>query len=464
MDTPIRTLPDCLLSVLAVVILATSVDAFADRLDDAMDAATAELTGRKTWSTNIPPITHVRREGYALIVAIGAPERSEAGDRWRRWWENAGCFAPELRAILLANGGVIAHTGYDKSRMPSNETDRVYLGASKCAKLFPDWKSAPAGLPYDQLIKQGYRILPPPKPRLSAAAMSEMQARMASCDKVVARNAIDQVFKDPATLEEPLFLFRAASAELGLGNNEQAAFLYLAARLRTARQILFEKGDRPQLLAVMQMTVGPMIMPIIESDPHLAKRIVGRVVEWDATTQDPFRERPDAKSPPASERLDQLMEGLLRLPQQVAQRTERVAAAKKELEQVSAMVREATARQCSPDKIDAAFADAADRIAKEQVEHFVAQHPLVVARADGLPRFTSVAVGSLGENTRMTVSVQPAQGKSFYAEVDVKFSVTPDRKLGSVTHSLVCLTDLWIGQRNAAWKDVCNDDLRAIKP
>ncbi len=72
-------------------------------------------------------------------------------------------------------------------------------------------------------------------------------------------------------------LFHAASGERAAGRKEEAAFLFLAARLRTSRQILFENGDRP-LLTIMMMTVGPLVMPVLEADPELARRVVKRVI------------------------------------------------------------------------------------------------------------------------------------------------------------------------------------------
>jgi hypothetical protein len=78
-----------------------------------------------------------------------------------------------------------------------------------------------------------------PAPAMDAS----IRERLASCDKAIARAAIDQYTSDASTLKEPLGLIYAASAERALGRKEEAAFWYLAARLRTGRQILFEQHD-----------------------------------------------------------------------------------------------------------------------------------------------------------------------------------------------------------------------------
>lgn len=139
----------------------------------------------------------------------------------------------------------------------------------------------------------------------NAAAQGDasVTARLGSCDAAVVRKAVDEMLGDPKTLQEPLMLFHAASGERLAGRREEAAFLYLAARLRTSRQILFEKGDRPQLLSIMLMTSGPLVMPILKADPELARRVVKRVIDWDRATPDPFREREAAKSGEIAEKL-----------------------------------------------------------------------------------------------------------------------------------------------------------------
>jgi hypothetical protein len=306
---------------------------------------------------------------------------------------------------------------------------------------------------------------------LPAAAASphdaSVAARLGSCDAGVVRKAADEMLGDPKTLHEPLMLFHAASGERMAGRNEQAAFLYLAARLRTSRQILFEKGDRPQLLSIMLMTSGPLVMPILEADPELARRVVKRVIEWDRATPDPFREREAAKSGEIAEKLAAIDAGLARLPDQIGDDPARVAQARLALADAERQIKASHAQRCGPGTLDPADAEAATERIKSAAESLARAHPFVVAEAGGEVKSVSVGTYQMGPSrlpTRLTASVSPASGKAFYAEVDAEATITPERKLGAVKMSLACVTDLSPGYRDARWKNVCTDDPKARKP
>lgn len=292
-------------------------------------------------------------------------------------------------------------------------------------------------------------------------------ARLGSCDAAVVRKAVDEMLGDPKTLQEPLMLFHAASGERMAGRNEEAAFFYLAARLRTSRQILFEKGDRPQLLSIMSMTIGPLVMPILEADPELARRVVKRVIEWDRVTPDPFSEREAAKSAEIAEKLAAIDAGLVRLPDQLRDDPTRIARARQALDESERQIKASYAQRCGPGTLDPADAEAATERIKRAAESLARTHPFVVAQAGGGVKSTSVGTYQIGPGrlpTRLTVSVSSASGKRFYAEVDAESAITPERKLGEVKMSLACVTDLWIGQRDASWRNVCADDPKARKP
>lgn len=292
-------------------------------------------------------------------------------------------------------------------------------------------------------------------------------ARLGSCDAAVVRKAVDELLADPKTLQEPLILFYAASGERMAGHREEAAYLYLAARLRTSRQILFEKGDRPQLLSVMLMTVGPMVMPILEADPELTRRTVKRVIEWDRTTIDPFRERDEAKSGEIAKKLGAIDEGLTHLPDQLRDDPARVARARQALDGYERQMKDSYAQRCGPGTLDPADAEAAAERIKRAAESLVRTNPFVVSQAGGEVKSASVGTYRMGTSrlpTRITVSVSTANGRAFYAEVDVESAITPERKLGAVKMSLVCVTDISHGHRDVRWKDVCADDPQARKP
>jgi hypothetical protein len=307
-------------------------------------------------------------------------------------------------------------------------------------------------------------------PSLSHAAPprdASITARLASCDPAVVHTAADEMLRDPTTLQEPLMLFAAAAGERVAGRKEEAAFLYLAARLRTSRQILFEKGDRPQLLSIMIMTTGSLVMPALEADPELARRAVKRVIDWDHATPDPFRDREEAKSGEIKGKLAEIDAGLARLPDQLRDDTARVAKARDAEAQAERQIKSSHAERCGPGTLDPGDSEAATERIKSQAESLARTHPFVLDRAGGAVKSASVGSwrqGAARLPSRLTVSVTPATGKAFYAEVDADAAITPERKLGAVKMSLACVTDLWIGQRDASWKDVCRDDPKAIKP
>lgn len=280
--------------------------------------------------------------------------------------------------------------------------------------------------------------------------------------------AANELLRDPQTLREPLVMFPAASGERAAGHSEEAAFLFLAARLRTSRQILFEKGDRPQLASVMIGLVGPLVMPVLESDPPLARRVVARLIEWDRATPDPFRDRPEAKGGDAATKLADIDAALTRLGDQFPDDPSRVAKARIANQQVELEITSKLAKTCGPGTLDSTEVQAAIQHITSQAESFAKMHPFVVAKAGGTVR--SVSVGSYKAGgpsrlpSRITVTVSPETGRGFFAEVDAQIAITSNRKLGAVSMSIACVTSLSIGSRDGTWNDVCQGDSNAVKP
>jgi hypothetical protein len=295
---------------------------------------------------------------------------------------------------------------------------------------------------------------------------ASLDARIASCDTATSRSAVGELLRGPETLREPLTLFHAALSERTAGRNEEAAFLFLAARLRTSRQILFEQGDRPQLLATMLMTVGPLIMPVLEADPELARRVVRRTIDWDRSTPDPFRDRQDASSGENARKIAEIDDGLRRLPDQIRANTARIAKAREENEKAERQLKNMYAERCGSGILEPVAAEAATTRIQGQAELFAKAHPLVLRRAGGAVKSASVTLSKMEATrlpSRLTVYVTPAAGTPFYAEVAAIATVTPDRKLGSVKFSLNCIADVQTAQRQPAGKDVCLDP-NANKP
>lgn len=148
-----------------------------------------------------------------------------------------------------------------------------------------------------------------------------------SCDPAVVRAAAEEVLRDPATLKEPLMLYHPALGLALTGQNEQAALMYLTARLRTSRHAVVAAGDRNQLLGVMEMTISPLVMSTLWNDPALARRLVQRVIEWDRATPDPTRNSEAAKSAEIQKKLAQIDAAIARFPDQIRDDPNRAAKA-----------------------------------------------------------------------------------------------------------------------------------------
>lgn len=293
-----------------------------------------------------------------------------------------------------------------------------------------------------------------------------LSARMDSCDSNVMRAAVAELIRYPRGLREPLMLFNAAAAQRAAGFKEEAAFFYLLAQLRTARQLLLKRGDLPQLRMITAGAVGPLIMPILEADPELARKVVRRVIEWDRTAPDPFRDDESAKSGDMPEKLARLDASLARLPEELEKDTARTANARESNLQAERLLEKFNER-CRTTRLDSINLEAATEAIKTQAETFAKTNPFVVAQAGGSVRAVSVSSYQLGETRlpqRVTVVVAPSSGQGFFAEIDVNAEVTGARKLGSIRISLVCITKLSIGQRDGRWRDVCLGDSNAIRP
>lgn len=137
----------------------------ADRLRDPMDRAIAELSTPSTWAKEIPKVAGTRRKGGTLIIAIGIPVEGEKGKNWRAWWQRAACLAPEMRAVIQADGGIMAHIGEDPKNYPDDKAQIVHAGRNECANLFsrPDADISWVNLPFSPsgFPVPAYEVQPP---------------------------------------------------------------------------------------------------------------------------------------------------------------------------------------------------------------------------------------------------------------------------------------------------------------
>lgn len=114
------------------------------------------------------------------------------------------------------------------------------------------------------------------------------QERLGSCDPQVAMAAADEIVKSPESLKEPLEVFGPALVLFQHGRKDDAVFWFYAAQLRTRQQLVFEKGDRGQLLAMMMGMVGQPVNNYAFQDTKRLERTLDRVLQWDGTAPNPF--------------------------------------------------------------------------------------------------------------------------------------------------------------------------------
>lgn len=143
-----------------------------------------------------------------------------------------------------------------------------------------------------------------------------LKERMESCDSKIAVAAAEEFIKNPDMLKEPLGLFNPALVLFLHGNKDDAVFWFYAAQLRVRYQLVFENGDRGQLLSVMMMTMGPAINNYAFQDVSNLNRILDRVLEWDIKSPNPFRGK--ARSESVDKQIEQAYSGLRDLKAKLA--------------------------------------------------------------------------------------------------------------------------------------------------
>lgn len=297
----------------------------------------------------------------------------------------------------------------------------------------------------------------------AAAPAADATPPLASCDPATVRAAIDTALRDSALPAYPVVLFQLAQVARGTGDKEQAAFLYLAARLRSARQLALEPGEIGAAMGAMQTVVAPLVMPALTADPAFTRRVVERLRAWDKATPDPFRERAARAGADAQAKMAQLeadvTTGLGRLLDQVDGDAAMRAKSAKADADVDRQLKEEHARRCAP----GAVSEASLRTRIEAEAHrVVAEHPLVRKYATGGVRSVTTAATEVRRGelpTRMSLTVTPVQGRPFHAEVLIETT----RQGETVNATLLCLTNQWLGQRQAL-RDVCTSDPQAILP
>lgn len=109
-----------------------------DPLGAAMDAAKVELVTRNSWAKDIPPVAEARRKGGTLLIGIGTPTPANS-TQWKSWWEQTICEAPELKRILLLDGGVLVFSGAEPK-----PNEGVQFNKGDCYRRVPGWNTKEA--------------------------------------------------------------------------------------------------------------------------------------------------------------------------------------------------------------------------------------------------------------------------------------------------------------------------------
>jgi len=135
--------------------------------------------------------------------------------------------------------------------------------------------------------------------------------RLMSCDPAIAVPAAREMLNSAKAVQEPLEWFTPAMILFQHEQRDEALFWFYAAQLRTRYQVIFEQGDRPQLLSIMLMTVGGPINNHGFQDPAKLLRTYDQVLAWDRQTPNPWRDR--AQTPEQQAQVAKVYEGFEQL-------------------------------------------------------------------------------------------------------------------------------------------------------
>lgn len=275
--------------------------------------------------------------------------------------------------------------------------------------------------------------------------------RLKSCDPGIAVDAAKEIVNSPASLKEPLLLFPPAAVLFRHGLKDEGLFWFYAAQLRVRYQLAFEKGDRGQLLVVMLMTTGPPIMNYALQDVSNFVRILDRVLEWDKTTPNPFREKP--RSEAMDKQLEQVYAGFRRLKAKlISDKVDLEDKARKAAPEIERTYMQKDDPRCGKGRLDPAYARQGRKKEWSLVIEFVKKNKEVIQEAGGI-KDVYPASSTKGPREvmphRYEVSVTGNGGKITYPIVGVS------RSGGNVKFSLECISHVSMGYREA-FKDVCS--------
>lgn len=115
---------------------------------------------------------------------------------------------------------------------------------------------------------------------------------LSSCDPKIALAAADKLIAHPRAVSEPWLLFRTIMVLFRYGRKDEAVFWHYAAQIRTRQHFAFgDPGDQEKTLVMFVSFFTPIVNNYGYQDVARFERILDRVLEWDKTTRNPFREK-----------------------------------------------------------------------------------------------------------------------------------------------------------------------------
>ena len=274
-----------------------------------------------------------------------------------------------------------------------------------------------------------------------------LEDRIKSCDPKVATAAAREVLANPEQLHEPLMLFSPAVVLYQHGDREDGVFWFYAAQLRTRYQLVFEGGDRGQLMAVMMMAAAG-INNYAFQDVARFNRTLDRVLEWDRKTPNPYRER--EQTPEEREKVKEVYDGIDAMRKKLAAEKDEIQRQAREAAPHIQAMMSLKSGPCAPGKPDPMYDRLTLETEKVKVVDAAKALPEVAKAVGTIQAATTESWSTPGGETlpsRYTVFVKGSTGE-VWAELNVK------RVGRESSFELACTTQLSLSKR-PAFGDVC---------
>lgn len=283
-----------------------------------------------------------------------------------------------------------------------------------------------------------------------------VEDRLKFCDQQIVHSAAGEIVNSTTSLKEPMSLFLSAISMFQHGKKDEAVFWFYASQLRVRYQLVFEKGDRGQLLTIMLMTMGPTINNYAFQDISNLNRILDKVVEWDKQTPNPFRGKP--RTPEMDKQIEQIYIGMsdfkIKLTKEKTDLEEKAKKAAPAIEHAFTEGNKRNAAICRKGIFDSTyFANTSSNeefLIKGFIEDFVISSPEAIVESKLINR---VQIESKNINNDSVfpyryITSLDGGSKKLFAVVNVA------RQVDSAKFTLACITSIPKEQRNPS-TDLC---------